>query len=120
MGKSENTGKSGTCKTPLSELKADALKHYDDLATKGHNWNNQVPQAIKLFYNEKIRNESPFQKELESLINRHSQENASNTPDFILAEYLGNCLDNYNKTVAKRDKWHSSDSEESKPETLSN
>lgn len=38
-----------TFKTPLSELKSDALKHYDDLATKGHIWNNQIPQAIEAF-----------------------------------------------------------------------
>lgn len=31
-------------------------------------------------------------KELESLINRFSVENRSNTPDFILAEYLVSCL----------------------------
>ena len=29
-----------------------------------------------------------FQKELESLINRHSIENMTDTPDFILAEYM--------------------------------
>lgn len=98
----------GSCKTPLSELKADDLKHYEELSTKGHSWNNQIPQAIEAFYNEKIRQDSPFQKELEGLINKYSQENASNTPDFILAEYLDNCLDNYNKTVAKRDEWNSS------------
>lgn len=108
----------GAMKTPLSELKTAALQHYDEVSTKGNNWNNQVPQAIKQFYNEKIRKESPFQKELEQLINKFSQENASNTPDFILAEYLGNCLDNYNKTVAKRDNWHTADMEVVEPETV--
>ena len=34
-----------------------------------------------------------FRQELESLINRHSMENASNTPDWILADYLAACLD---------------------------
>lgn len=35
----------------------------------------------------------------------HSKESDSNTPDYIIAEYLVNCLDNYNKTVrqAKED-----------------
>lgn len=32
---------------------------------------------------------SEFKKELEHLINRASQESKSDTPDFILAKYLG-------------------------------
>ena len=46
-----------------------------------------------------------FEKELETLINKHSKENASNTPDFLLAEYLNSCLINYGNVVSKRDKW---------------
>ena len=38
-----------------------------------------------------------FTKELAHLINRFSLENCSNTPDYILAEYLTNCLEAYNK-----------------------
>lgn len=106
----------GACQTPLSDLKADALKHYDELSTKGHHWNSSIPQAIKFYFAERIRQDSPFQKELQGLINKYSQENASNTPDYILAEYLGNCLHNYNITVAKRDDWHTSDHKE--PETV--
>lgn len=47
-----------------------------------------------------------FQKELICLINRYSKENDSDTPDFILAEYLRNCLNNYNETMNKRNKWY--------------
>lgn len=47
-----------------------------------------------------------FVKELISLINRFSMENGSNTPDFLLADFLFGCLDTYNKTVAKREKWY--------------
>jgi hypothetical protein len=36
--------------------------------------------------------EEKFRDELEELINRHSMENGSNTPDFVLAEYLVKCL----------------------------
>ena len=43
--------------------------------------------------------------ELEALINKHSVENESDTPDFILAKYLSRCLDNWNETVTARDKW---------------
>jgi len=47
-----------------------------------------------------------FVKELEELINRHSMENGSNTPDFILASYLRNCLENFNLCVNSRERWY--------------
>lgn len=49
---------------------------------------------------------SAFELALEGLINRHSVENESDTPDFILAGYLRGCLDAYNTTVRARDKWY--------------
>ncbi len=47
-----------------------------------------------------------FRKGLEDLINRHSKENGSDTPDFILADYLGNCLDNFDAIVSARERWY--------------
>lgn len=46
---------------------------------------------------------SEFTKELESLINRHSVENESDTPDFVLAAYLRSCLTAFNDAVAQRE-----------------
>jgi len=46
-----------------------------------------------------------FKKELEGLINRHSMENGSNTPDMLLAEYLTECLSVWNRIIKARDKW---------------
>ena len=47
-----------------------------------------------------------FQLALESLINRHSIENESDTPDFILAQYLRGCLDVWDHTIRERDRWY--------------
>jgi type IV secretory pathway VirB4 component len=47
-----------------------------------------------------------FLNELRSLINRHSRENASNTPDFLLAEYLLSCLKTFEEFTKKRDRWY--------------
>ena len=47
-----------------------------------------------------------FEQALEDVINRWSQENPSNTPDFILAQYLHNCLQVWNAAVAQREKWY--------------
>lgn len=47
-----------------------------------------------------------FRNDLETIINRHSKENGSDTPDFFLAEYLEGCLDVFDKTVSAREKWY--------------
>jgi hypothetical protein len=47
-----------------------------------------------------------FQQELEHLVNRYCQENGSNTPDFILAEYLMRCLDTFDQAVNAREGWY--------------
>lgn len=47
-----------------------------------------------------------FQKDLLALLNRHSKENDSNTPDFILADYLIGCLKTFNESVRKRELWY--------------
>lgn len=46
-----------------------------------------------------------FTEELEQVINKHSLENGSDTPDFILAEYLTACLKTFNETLVLREKW---------------
>ena len=46
-----------------------------------------------------------FLQELEFVINKHCVENESDTPDYILARYIGRCLDNWNETTYERDKW---------------
>lgn len=50
--------------------------------------------------------EERFRKELEALLNAHSCENASDTPDFILADYLIECLAAYDKAVTRRTLWY--------------
>jgi hypothetical protein len=47
-----------------------------------------------------------FERELESLINRYSKENDSNTPDFILAQYIVGCLTAFNNAVQRREAWY--------------
>ena len=50
-----------------------------------------------------------FREKLERLINNESMENGSNTPDFILAEYLTDCLQAFNCAVNKREEWKSNE-----------
>lgn len=48
---------------------------------------------------------------LAMVVNRHSIENDSNTPDFIVAEYLYDCLEAYNETIKRRNKWYNNTAE---------
>ena len=48
-----------------------------------------------------------LRKDIESAINRNSAENGSNTPDFILAEFLVGCLVAFDRAVNTREGWYS-------------
>lgn len=50
---------------------------------------------------------SDFKKELQGLINKYSMENGSDTPDFLLAQYLVDCLNAYNRVTYAKEKWYS-------------
>lgn len=54
---------------------------------------------------EQMQKRAKFMAELQTLINKHGLENESNTPDFLLAEYLLGCLSIYDHTVNKRFQW---------------
>lgn len=47
---------------------------------------------------------TPLQQELTRLLNGH--ENDSNTPDWLLAQYLQDCLATWNRTMRARDEWY--------------
>ena len=49
---------------------------------------------------------SDFKMELRDLLNRYSMESGSDTPDFILAEFMFRCLLAFNMAVEDRDKWN--------------
>lgn len=45
-------------------------------------------------------------EEIAAVINRHCAENESDTPDFILADYLMMCLVAFGRAVRRREKWY--------------
>ena len=47
-----------------------------------------------------------LRKEIEHAINRNSAENGSNTPDWILAAFLVDCLQAFDAAVVKREGWY--------------
>jgi len=59
---------------------------------------------------EKMMNKfSKFRRDIESIINANSMENGSNTPDFILAEYLTSSLSAFDAAVSARERWYGRD-----------
>lgn len=52
---------------------------------------------------------SQLEEEIRAAINRCSGENASNTPDWILAQYLLGCLGAFNTAVQQREGWYGRD-----------
>ncbi|KKL93494.1 hypothetical protein LCGC14_1874150 [marine sediment metagenome] len=47
-----------------------------------------------------------FRKKLEILFNCESMKNGSDTPDFILASYLVDCLTSFDEATRKREAWY--------------
>jgi len=47
-----------------------------------------------------------LKQEIENILNRHSAENGSNTPDYILAQYLMQCLESFDSAVMAREAWY--------------
>lgn len=58
---------------------------------------------------EKIENKTTFRLELANLINKFSKENGSDTPDYILASYLTDCLEAFDSAVKSRTLWYKSE-----------
>ena len=46
-----------------------------------------------------------FREALTQLLNQYSKENSSNTPDYLLANFLIGCMDVFDLTVRRRDEW---------------
>lgn len=51
-------------------------------------------------------NLTPVEEEIRQVLNRYSAEAPSNTPDYILAKYLIDCLKAFNEAVSVRNQWY--------------
>lgn len=58
------------------------------------------------YFEQRSEETEDFKKELTSLLNRYSWDNACETPDHILADYVENCLKNLCSTMALDIAWH--------------
>ena len=65
-----------------------------------------IMETYKRYFSEALRKPATFVESLERVINRHSMENGSDTPDFILANYLQQCLAAWDSAVQQRSQWY--------------
>jgi hypothetical protein len=92
-------------------LKAEAAKWrslLQEVATAYHLTEmplEDVPAFLTEIQRVTPKNETLVQK-IASALNCHSMENGSNTPDFLLAEYLLDSLAAWNKCIVARAKWY--------------
>jgi hypothetical protein len=61
---------------------------------------------IGLEFTNTYKNKKELVEIFAAAINKYSLENDSNTPDFILAEYLYDCLQNANLIIGRRSVWY--------------
>jgi len=53
-----------------------------------------------------------LKKDIQDAINRHSAESLSGTPDYVLAQYLSDCLHVFNVAIIARDEHQQEDEED--------
>ena len=53
-----------------------------------------------------VRKSPTLTESIAMILNTYCAENESNTPDFILAAYLIDCLSAYNKATKWKNKWN--------------
>jgi len=53
-----------------------------------------------------VKKITKLEKELATILNCYSEENRSDTPDWILANYLIDCLDSFNRAMFSREVWY--------------
>jgi hypothetical protein len=58
--------------------------------------------------------QNTLRDDIENAINSHSAENSSDTPDFILAQYLVRCLEAFDQAIRQRDIWYGNSQRPSK------
>ena len=53
-----------------------------------------------------MSNKIKFRTELTALLNKHSKENGSDTPDWILSNYLYDCIEAFDNATKDRQRWY--------------
>lgn len=55
---------------------------------------------------DKLLEDEQIKQEIAAVLNKHSRENASNTPNFILADVMWKALLAYEEASRRREQWY--------------
>lgn len=106
--------KYGTLRTDYRSASYEAQYVWQSLSKK-YKYETEFFRGILTLFSEPIHGENQmenatkektFQEKLTDLINHYSKENESNTPDFILAQYMIECLRSFSVAINAREKWY--------------
>lgn len=98
----DEDGCCGTCGAD-TELEEDAMDLISKLrkVANAHDGLVQISEVESL-----LKRGDGLAGEIEAVLNKYSAENGSNTPDFILAEYLMACLKAFETASNAREQWY--------------
>ena len=65
-----------------------------------------VDEILALFKDNSTLEVSKLENDIRKLLNCESEENKSNTPDWVLASYLRRCLDAFNNCINMRERYY--------------
>ena len=101
------------CVKTACDVLANALQTMTETRKVTMNEDNHIQEAApSTLASAELRT---LEAELAALLNCHSQENESNTPDFILAQYLLGCLAVFTTAVQQRETWWGRNAAPSEP-----
>ncbi len=90
----------------------NAMENYPMASGSGYGGSSPTPLGMVPTMKQRLEaadgswHGNDLQATIASALNRFSAENASNTPDFILAQFLMGCLDAWNRSVQDRETWY--------------
>jgi len=85
----------------MSELLDLADKIYLEVYPEREKMSKDKKEMMEIY--DELKDADPFVEELAILINKYSKGNGSDTPDFVLAKYLANCLYEFDRAVERRE-----------------
>jgi hypothetical protein len=78
----------------------EALKEFAALRQLEIDWANVQT------WQDDVRRDDELLRDLSSVINHHSRENVSNTPDWLLAKFLALALTSFEMATLARERWY--------------
>ena len=67
---------------------------------------DRIDRAALAAFGQTTQHQQTFESQLRALLNTWSKENSSNTPDFVLCQFMARSLEAFDGAVNARDRWY--------------